>query len=92
MPVYQLVEDFRKVHSSMPDFYINYLVMNITLQLYSHNYLFEIMEKRIVVNSDDRFACQLITSGKFKCKNLQNCLRENCFLAASNDFQIRAVF
>ena len=46
MPVYQLVEDFRKVHSSMPDFYINYLVMNITLQLYSHNYLFEIMGKK----------------------------------------------
>ena len=41
-----------------------------------------------MVNSDNTAACQLITSGKFKCKSLQNYLRENWFLAALNDFQI----
>lgn len=47
--------------------------------------------KRIKVYCDNMSVCQVINSGKARCEILQNCLRELAFIAAVNEFEIRAV-
>ena len=47
--------------------------------------------KRIKVYCDNISVCQVINSGKARCEILQNCLRELAFIAAVNEFEIRAV-
>lgn len=44
---------------------------------------------RIVVLCDNLSVCIAINSGKSRCKFLQSCLREICFVAASSEFEIR---
>ena len=45
-----------------------------------------------MVNCDNMAAGQVINTGKSKCRIVQNCLREICFVAALYELQIKAVF
>ena len=45
--------------------------------------------KRIVVFCDNMAACQCISTGKARCRILQDCLREICFLPAGFKFEIK---
>ena len=52
----------------------------------------EFIGKRIVIYWDNQAVCQVINSGKTRCEFLQQPLREICFLAAINQFEIQAQF
>jgi hypothetical protein len=45
---------------------------------------------RIVVLCDNMSVCIAVNTGKTRCVFLQKCLREICFIAATNEFEIRA--
>lgn len=61
------------------------IVIIICLKLWGNSF----RGKKIVVFCDNMAACQIINTGKSKCKILQECLREICFLAALFEFEIR---
>ena len=46
--------------------------------------------QKIVVLCDNLAVCIALNTGKAKCTFLQSCLREICFVAALNEFEIRA--
>lgn len=46
--------------------------------------------QKIVVFCDNQSVCQIINSGKSRCEILQDSLREICYLAACNEFELRA--
>lgn len=48
--------------------------------------------KRIIVLCDNMSVCIAINSGKTRCTVLQSCLREICFVAAVNEFEIKAQY
>ena len=48
-------------------------------------------QKRIKVYCDNLAVVTVINSGKSKCEILQMCLRELAFIAAINQFEIRAI-
>lgn len=58
----------------------------ICLKLWGKNF----RGQRIVVYCDCQSVCQIINSGKSKSEILQDSLREICFLAACNEFELRA--
>jgi hypothetical protein len=43
-----------------------------------------------VVLCDNMSVCIAVNTGKTRCVFLQKCLREICFIAATNEFEIRA--
>jgi hypothetical protein len=45
---------------------------------------------RIVILCDNTSVCIAVNTGKTKCPFLQECLREICFIAAVNEFEIKA--
>ena len=47
--------------------------------------------KKIVIFCDNLATCIVINSGKAKCRFLQQCLREICFLASVHEFEVRTV-
>lgn len=46
--------------------------------------------KKVLINCDNLASCIVINSGKSRCPFMQKCLREICFLAAVNEFQVKA--
>lgn len=83
-------------HSKFPEnilahqFHISVLEMLaiiITLKLWGSYF----KGLRIVIFCDNKSVCQILSSGKSKSEPLQECLREICFLAASYQFEIKAV-
>jgi hypothetical protein len=62
------------------------LTVVVSLKLWSQ----ELKGKRVVIFCDNQAVCIVINSGKAKSVFLQQCLREICFIAAVNEFQIRA--
>lgn len=48
--------------------------------------------QRIIVLCDNQAVSQVLNSGKSKSEFLQNALREICFLAAVDEFQLRGQF
>ena len=57
----------------------------ICLKLWGKNF----KGKRIIVYSDSNSACLVVNTGKARCPILQECLREICYLAAINEFELR---
>ena len=51
----------------------------------------EFSRKKIVIYCDNLATCIVINTGKAKCKFLQHCLREICFLASIHEFEVRTV-
>ena len=47
--------------------------------------------KRLVILCDNLASCIVINTGKAKCKFMQQCMREISYLAAVNEFQLRAL-
>ena len=74
----------RKLHISA----LEILAVILCLKLWGK----EFIGKRIVIYCDNQAVCQVINSGKTRCEFLQQSLREICFLAAINQFEIRAQF
>ena len=86
----------RYFHKLFPDkikrknFNINVLEMIaiiICLKIWGNHF----RGKRIQIFCDNFAICQVISSGKAKCENLQDGLREIAFLAATMEFEIRTV-
>ncbi|XP_053372607.1 uncharacterized protein LOC128546268 isoform X1 [Mercenaria mercenaria] len=46
--------------------------------------------KKIIIFCDNQAACIVVNSGKARCRFLQQCLREICFLASIHEFQVKA--
>ena len=46
--------------------------------------------RKLIIGCDNLAACIVVNSGKARCRFLQKCLREICFLAATFDFQVKA--
>lgn len=46
--------------------------------------------KKLLIACDNLATCIVINTGKSKCKFMQQCLREVCFLAAVHEFRIKA--
>ena len=74
----------RKLHISA----LEILAVILCLKLWGK----EFIGKRIVIYCDNQAVCQVINSGKTRCEFLQQSLREICFLAAINQFEIQAQF
>lgn len=62
------------------------LAIIMCLKLWGHQF----KGKRIVVCCDNISVCQVLNSGRARCDALQDALREICFLAACNEFEIKA--
>ena len=86
----------RYFHTSFPDriqkkkFNINVLEMMaiiICLKLWGRHF----RGKRIQIYCDNLAICQVLSSGKAKCENLQDGLREIAFLAATMEFEFKTV-
>ncbi|VDI43591.1 Hypothetical predicted protein [Mytilus galloprovincialis] len=47
--------------------------------------------KRIIIKCDNQVTVTVINTGRSRNQFLQSCLREICFVAAINEFELRAV-
>ena len=83
-------------HSSFPDYFyeqkysitiLEMFAVIICLKLWGSSF----KGKRIQMYCDNLSVCHCINTGKAKNLLLQQCLREICFIAAINEFQIRMV-
>ena len=71
----------KKFHISV----LEMLAIIILLRLWGHYF----KGQRIVIFCDNLSVCQILSSGKSKSEPLQDCLREICYLAACNQFEIK---
>ncbi|XP_053383791.1 uncharacterized protein LOC128549997 [Mercenaria mercenaria] len=62
------------------------LSLVVCLHLWGSNF----KHRRIIVLCDNLSVCIALNTGKARCSFLQSCLREVCFIAAINEFEIRA--
>ena len=51
---------------------------------------FALIGKKVVVNCDNSTSCKVLDTGFSRDSFLQSCLREICYFAAINEFQIKA--
>ena len=81
-------------HAKFPSYYcsggfhitaLEMIAIIICLKLWGKNF----KGKRIIVFSDSNSACLVVNTGKAWCPILQECLREICYLAAINEFELR---
>lgn len=62
------------------------LTIVVALRLWGHKF----RGKCLVVYCDNLSSCFVLNKGSTKCKFMQACLREICFLAAVGEFEIKA--
>jgi hypothetical protein len=75
---------FSKLHIGALEF----ITLVICLKLWGAHF----KHKRLVVNCDNLSVCIAVNQGKTKSQFYQSCLREICFLAATNEFEVRAEY
>lgn len=82
-------------HSKFPQFILNQklhigALEMLTLVVCLHLWGKHFKNMRIKVLCDNMSVCIALNSGRARCPFLQDCLREICFIAASNEFELRA--